>query len=264
MPASLSACLIVKNEAAHLPRCLASVRELVDEMVVVDTGSTDETPAIATAYGARVLAFAWRDDFSAARNFGLGQARGEWLLVLDADEALEPVARPQLEQLLGEAAVAAYEVGVRNFHPPDGAQYTDARSVRLFRNRPEFRFENRIHEQIVNAIRRAGGRIAPSGLRVAHYGYLQAVVQGAESRPERNLRLLEKAVAAEPENAYLCAKLGLTYVADRRAHLAAPHLRRALDLKARHPQVLNDQTAALVRAALAALERELAEQSLPA
>ena len=90
MPASLSACLIVKNEAAHLPRCLASVRELVDEMVVVDTGSTDETPAIATAYGARVLAFAWRDDFSAARNFGLGQARGEWLLVLDADEALEP------------------------------------------------------------------------------------------------------------------------------------------------------------------------------
>ncbi|MBL8055902.1 MAG: glycosyltransferase [Anaerolineales bacterium] len=262
MPASLSVCLIVKNEAAHLPRCLASVQDLGAEVVVVDTGSTDETPAIAAAYGARVLAFAWCDDFSAARNFGLDRARGEWLLVLDADEALEPAAPPAVAQLLRDETTAAYEVRVRNFHPPDGAQYTEARSVRLFRNHPAFRFENQIHEQIVNAIRRAGGRIAPSSLLVAHYGYLQAVVQGTDSRPERNLRLLEHAVRAEPENAFLCAKLGLTYLAAGQAGPAAEPLTRALRLHARDPRVLNEPTAGQVRAALQSLARARAEATL--
>jgi hypothetical protein len=261
MPVRLSLCLIAKNEAAHLPRCLASVRGLVDEMVVVDTGSTDATPNIAAGFGARVFAFPWCDDFAAARNFGLDQARGEWLLVLDADEALDPVTAPGLQPLL-ETASAAVEVWVRNFQPPDGVAYTDARSVRLFRNRPEFRYQGRIHEQIVPALRRAGGRLAPSDLVICHYGYVRATVQGQASRLERNLRLLENAVAAEPADAYLCAKLGLTCVVNGQAHLAARHLRRALDLKTRRPSALNDQTAARVRSALEVLERDQAAQTL--
>src|ERR1043165_7712525 len=86
----LSLALIVKNEARCLARCLESVRGILDEIVVVDTGSTDDTASIAKRYGAKISNFAWKDDFSIARNFALEQATGDWILVLDADENASP------------------------------------------------------------------------------------------------------------------------------------------------------------------------------
>ncbi len=84
----LSLCMIVQNEAAFLPGCLASVTELVDEIVIADTGSTDNTVEIATKAGAKVIPIEWQDDFAAARNQALAQVTGDWVLVLDADETL--------------------------------------------------------------------------------------------------------------------------------------------------------------------------------
>jgi glycosyltransferase involved in cell wall biosynthesis len=91
-PMSISLCMIVKDEAENLPRCLESVQDLVHECIVVDTGSTDATCDIATRYGARVHSFTWNNDFAAARNVSLDYATGDWVLVLDADEVLTPEA----------------------------------------------------------------------------------------------------------------------------------------------------------------------------
>src|SRR5690606_19791317 len=99
---TLTLCMIARNEEAHLARCLQSVRDLVDEIVLVDTGSTDRTVAIAEAFDARVFHVAWQDDFSLARNASLEEARGDWILVLDADETIaqrdHDVIRRLLEQ----------------------------------------------------------------------------------------------------------------------------------------------------------------------
>src|SRR5687768_5610008 len=106
----LSICLIVRNEAGNLPRCLASVEPLGAEVVVVDTGSTDDTAALARRHGARVEHFPWRDDFAAAVNHAFDHAAGEWILRLDADEELVPETLPELRRVLADPLVLAYLV----------------------------------------------------------------------------------------------------------------------------------------------------------
>src|SRR3990172_9025878 len=87
---TISLCMIVKNEEEHVARCLQSVKDVADEIIVIDTGSTDATVKIARSFGARVSKFKWIDDFSAARNFGLGKATKEWIFIMDADDVLPP------------------------------------------------------------------------------------------------------------------------------------------------------------------------------
>ena len=96
----LSFCMIVKNEEASLPQCLNSVKDVVDEMVVLDTGSTDKTVEIAKEFGAKVYHFEWCNDLSAARNESLKYVQGDWVLVLDADEVLTPEIVPQMKQAM--------------------------------------------------------------------------------------------------------------------------------------------------------------------
>ena len=101
MPRSLSLCMIVKNEERNLPRCLDSVRDLVGEIVIVDTGSTDRTPGIAAEYGAKVVPFDFtRVDFAAARNCSIAHATGRWILVLDADETMDRASAPMMEEII--------------------------------------------------------------------------------------------------------------------------------------------------------------------
>lgn len=97
----ISLCMIVKDEEEHLPRCLASVADVVDEIVVVDTGSQDHTVAVAAAHGARVFQIPWTGDFSAARNAAIDRATGDWVLVLDADDELTPETRAALPPVGG-------------------------------------------------------------------------------------------------------------------------------------------------------------------
>ena len=118
---SLSLAMIVKNEAAHLGHCLDSVQGLVDEIVVVDTGSSDDTVAVARARGAQVTRFDWIGDFSAARNASLAQVTGDWVLVLDADEAIDPVDFPRIRQACAQEQVSGFLVLIRNYLP-DGRQ----------------------------------------------------------------------------------------------------------------------------------------------
>ena len=110
---SLSLCMIVKDEEETVGRAIKSVLAVVDEVVVVDTGSTDNTRLIVEGYGARVIDFPWTDDFAAARNAAIAAAYGDWILVLDADEVLEPIRPVELGRLLSNEDAIAYYARIR-------------------------------------------------------------------------------------------------------------------------------------------------------
>src|SRR5579859_2923905 len=149
MTARLSLTMIVKNEAATLATCLASVAGIVDEIIVVDTGSTDGTQDIARQHGARVFDLPWPDSFAAARNESLRHARGQWLLWLDADEYFNEANRDKLRALLAQLPDdnAAYVLHQRS--AAAGGSATLVGQVRLFRNHSDIRWDYRVHEQIL-------------------------------------------------------------------------------------------------------------------
>lgn len=203
--------MIARNEARCLARCLESARPHVDELLVVDTGSTDDTPRIALACGARLEQFAWIDDFSAARNFALAQTEAPWRLVLDADEWIEE-GGACLREATGASPFIG-EVSVRSAFD-DGAAVRHAPSwiARFLPRGPQF--AGRVHEQIVHAL-----PVRRLPLVVGHDGYRQAQ-QGAKAG--RNERLLRRQLAEEPGNAYLHYQLGKDLqVQDQHAAAAA-------------------------------------------
>lgn len=259
----LSAALIVRDEEHHLPACLASLAGVVDEVIVVDTGSQDGSVEIAADFGARVFEFPWCADFSAARNHGLDRARGRWILYIDADERLEAVERAAVERLLdGDDGVVAYRLWLR-----PGTLTTAYREYRLWRNDPRIRFAGVIHEKVHGALMRVayadGQRIADCELRLAHVGYDGD--QGAKHL--RNLPLLEAQLEHDPGDIYNWHHLGLITVAlgdDARGERA---YRRALDLALAHdPPEMRGRLAysSLLALLLARGEdtRELAEQAV--
>lgn len=111
----ISLCMIVKDEEELLPHCLASVQGAVDEMIVVDTGSSDRSPEIARQHGAVVVPFEWCDDFAAARNAGLEQASGDWILFLDADEVLDRAAREQIRSWTAISGCDGLFLNIHNY-----------------------------------------------------------------------------------------------------------------------------------------------------
>lgn len=224
---TLTVCIIARDEEENIKRAIASVRPYATEILVVDTGSTDNTATVAASMGATVLQFRWIDDFSAARNFALDHANGEWVLMLDADEALRASTAGNLNSLLADRTVDAYRVRLVNIS--EGTETSSVPITRLFRNKPSFRYHGAIHEQIVDKIIQANGRIRDCALVVEHYGYNEAE-NIRKSRRERNLRLLERAVQENPDSAYLQLQLGTELVLDHDYGRAEWHLDTAVRL----------------------------------
>jgi len=202
----LSLCMIVRDEEQLLPGCLESVRGVVDEIVAVDTGSSDATPEIVRAHHGLLLRHAWREDFAAARNISLDAATGDWILWMDADERLRPEEHGRLRRLIERNASAdAFLVPIRS-ETPAGAQVT--RAHRLFRNRKGIRFSGRIHEQVSPSFARAGAREGPCfDFTIDHLGY-NFSADKLRSKYERNLRLLNAAKRQDPRDAYVRFCLG--------------------------------------------------------
>ena len=184
---TISLNLIAKDEAVSIGRCLESVEGVVDEMIVVDTGSTDETAEIAARHGARVLSFPWTDDFGAARNHGLMHCRGDWILSLDADERLDPGTKLYVRQAAATPNVDLWYLRLLNLYP-DGESGAEVRLVRLFRRTPGMHYVGRIHEQLMQNLDDAVA--GHSQALIHHDGYNPAVME-KKQKIARNMRLLE-------------------------------------------------------------------------
>lgn len=209
---SVSLCMIVKDEEEMLPRSLAAAAPFVDEIVIVDTGSSDRTIEIAKSYGARVIEREWTGSFSEARNVGLDAATGDWLLILDADEVLVADDAPHLRTLLGQTWREAFYISAINFTGElDDGTATMHSTVRMFRNRPEHRYRGRLHEQIVEVLPAgAPERFRTVPIRIEHYGYLGAV-RDAKEKSRRNIELLERQRDEGDTSAFMHFNLGSEY-----------------------------------------------------
>lgn len=189
--------MIIKNEQPFLDGCLKSLHGLVDEIVIVDTGSTDSSIDIARAHGARILDYAWHDDFAAARNFGLEAAGSEWILYIDADERLVDATREALRAGLEKPDIFAVRLLFRV-----NSNSTLYREYRLFRNDPRLRFKGAMHETILPDLavlqREAGARVGDASAKLIHLGYDGEMT----AKYRRNLPLLQASVARDPDRSY--------------------------------------------------------------
>lgn len=202
--------MIVKNEAAHLQKCLSSIRDIADQIVIVDTGSSDGTLQIAKSFDAEIEHFNWINNFSAARNKSLQKATADWILHLDADEVLDESSKPIIKRIIEFKEADAFRVSVRNYHPPgDMVAFQDSNQIRLFRNHPKYRFQNKIHEQIYPSLFKSNASIADSDILIHHFGYRENNKQKAQ----RNLPIILAALKENSADAYLQFKLGETYKA---------------------------------------------------
>ncbi|EMS72428.1 tetratricopeptide repeat-containing glycosyltransferase family 2 protein, partial [Ruminiclostridium cellobioparum] len=202
----LSLCMIVKNEEKVLRRCLDSVKDIVDEIVIADTGSIDNTIKIASEYTDRIYNFEWTDSFSDARNFVQSKAKGKWILVLDADEYvdktnLEAVKR-EIKQYDND--MDALGVTIYNF-TGTGDQMVQNKNLRIYKNSREIRYERAIHEALV----RVNGHLKTvmCALNIYHTGYLAEVAKSKDKR-SRNTRLLEKQTQKSGNSSYDQFNLG--------------------------------------------------------
>jgi hypothetical protein len=226
--------MIVRDSAKTLPACLETIRPWVDEMVIVDTGSVDETPRIVEEYGGRLFHFPWCDDFSAARNESLRHARGDWLFWMDSDETIPRDCGRKVRSLVDRPVAPSVLGFVVQVHCPGGQDACDANldvtavdHVKLFRNRPDLRFDGRIHEQILSAIRRAGGQVAWSDAYVVHSGSDQSPA-AQQRKLARDLHLLNLELAERPEHPFTLFNLGMTHVHASRFAEGADFLRRGI------------------------------------
>lgn len=229
-PTKLSAVLIVKNESQHLARCLESLVKHVDEIVVVDTGSTDDTVKIAHNFGARVEHFEWCDDFSAARNASLDHATGDWALWIDADEVVDESSWKSIYEGIIRPHFGGYFIRIVNFTDEnENSRYTHC-PVRLFQLRPEIRFSGRIHEQITPSIDDLGLPVAQlETALIWHYGYKPSEM-ALKGKLERTFDLLHRQIEEEPEDAFHWFNLANAYSVAQRPQEVLEPARRCADL----------------------------------
>ena len=190
----ISACYIVRNEAKNLAKSIKSLKNQVNEIVVVDTGSTDNTIVVARKLGARVYSFPWQEDFSKARNFALSKANGDWLVLLDADEYFTSKTAGNIRQVIRQAQQAdALLIQMVNYDV-DKAEIQDYfYQLRIARNQQGLHYEGKIHEELKLSDGKSMKffRIPPEMLEIYHTGYASSV---SRQKLERNLRLLQQAV----------------------------------------------------------------------
>ncbi|GAB4345153.1 MAG: hypothetical protein Kow0099_25190 [Candidatus Abyssubacteria bacterium] len=242
----ISLCMIARNESSCIGRCLTSVRDVVDEIIVLDTGSTDETTEIARRLGAKVFHHSWNDDFSEARNRSLEHATGDWILVLDADET---IARRDLEKIraLARGNFDGYRFTYRSYSQnshdmrwvANDRSYEEGngwdgwipgRVVRMFKRDARFRFVGAVHERIDQSIVNCGGTIATADIILHHFHEEKGEARLREKQLHY-LRLCEKNLARDPQNAKTHFDMGIVkrYIMGE-VKQAIEHQRQALKI----------------------------------
>ncbi len=211
----LTLAMIVKNEEKMLNECLESVKGLVDEIVIVDTGSIDSTKDIAMKHNAKIYDFAWNNDFSEARNVALANSKGKWILYLDADERLNKIDNFKLKELLTSLPenVGGLICTIESIHSNLTGEGDLHRGgyPRLFKNigYPKVKFQGRVHEQIAPSLRDNGYEFLTSDITISHLGYNQSR-EIMEGKVQRNYQMLLEHIKQEPINGYAWFQLGQT------------------------------------------------------
>lgn len=216
--------LIVKDEEKNLPKCLQSVQGHVDEIIIVDTGSTDNTVEIASRFTDKIYRYPWEDDFSAARNFALAQAGGDWILSLDADEELVS-GDGDLRRLINTGQnIEAYLLSLHYPTADSSGAYNRFHVLRLFRNNGRYFFQGKIHEQVVVQERGVVGVADRPSIR-----HKLLSTKERNRKRERNLALLKKACSREPDNLFLQYYLGVEWLMLGKPQKALPYLKQSYE-----------------------------------
>jgi tetratricopeptide (TPR) repeat protein len=251
---TITACLIVKNEAKHIARCLQSVKSVVDEIVVVDTGSTDETVAIAESFGAKIGYYEWTNDFAAARNVSLSLATGHWILWIDADEELTEDSAKAFREASIRPQFGGYNIEIVNFvdDREDGGKFVHS-PIRLFRNLPGIQFVGSVHEQVVQSIDALGLPWARlDNAKLLHYGYRPSEV-AAKGKQERTISMIEAALEADPEDGFQWFNLANALTIGREYERAAEAARTALSITPNAGETFGELAYQILALSLAAI-----------
>ena len=241
---TVSLCIITKDEAANLPRCLKSLKPLVHEIIMVDTGSQDRSREIGRIFGARVSEFPWNGSFSDARNASLRPAKGAWILVMDGDEVISELDYPRFREAIAAQArpTAAFTLTTRNYmnrvdaekwvqndglyKEERGAGWTPSGKIRLFPNFAGICFENAIHEMVDGSVQRLRLTVLDSPVPVHHYGYLDR--ERNADKQEFYYRLGLSKLAENPDNPIAICELAIQAAGIKRYDEAVSLWYRAL------------------------------------
>src|SRR3989344_5286288 len=241
----LSLCMIVRDEEKDLEACLKAIKDHVDEIVIVDTGSKDKTVEIAMKFTSKVFHFEWCDDFSAARNESLKHATGDWILVLDADEKISKKDLEEIRKLIQNKDVDGYALQQRNYIDQKGlgwqpvSDYTEEAQghtgyfvsplCRLFKNKSEYCFRNIIHELIEDSLEENGGNLKAVPIPIHHYGQIKEHV---DKKQKKYLELGLASIKKNPKDPKPHYEVALIYLSQLKFDEALKHLEEVEKLKA--------------------------------
>ncbi len=262
-PVEISLCAIARDEARCIAEFLSSFRPYVGQIIVVDTRSTDRTKEIARDSGAWVYGMPWPYDFAAARNQSLAFAAGRCILVSDCDDVLPPDQGRQLAPLVARYPNldAAFYIDI--LFPAAPGKYGEewVRHVKLFPNRPDVRYEHRIHEQVLGCLKGVGIPVLESGMHVVHKNYDRSP-EGQAKKRRRDFPILEMDFRERPDHPFTLFNFGMTYLEGTREYEVAAHfLRRSLERCSPNDSIVAPADAKLVQARTAREEWGAAVQA---
>jgi glycosyltransferase involved in cell wall biosynthesis len=245
---TISVCMIVKNEERFLENCLNSIKNLADEIIIVDTGSTDNTKRIAEKFTDKIFDFKWTSDFSEARNFSLSKASGDWILVIDADESINQKDIEKIKKILEEPEANAYHLIWRDYTNKTGvlgwksshndeypesktaAGFSEHRVLRLFENKKEYFFEGKIHETVQNSIEKTGGKIFLSDIVIHHQGNLRKEHEILEKKEKYSEMLKERLGENEKEKFFVLFEIARELAIKQDFTKAKEYLQQSIEL----------------------------------
>ena len=225
----ISLCIICKNEEKKIGRCIKSVKAVVDEIIVVDTGSSDRTVEIVKEFGAKVYEISWENNFSKARNFALDQAIGDWIVFLDADEYFVEESRNRLRELIEEAENQKMECIIcEMINEVENGIQSVFKTIRIFKHSPEIRYVGSIHERICKKDTDIQAIDFIDQVKIWHDGYSESIL-AEKDKVERNLKMLLEASRKNPEDSDLCYYLVETYCGQNNLEKVWEYAQKALE-----------------------------------
>lgn len=220
---TLSLCMIVKNEENYIAKSIDSVKNIVNEIVIVDTGSTDSTLEILKNYNVKLYNYKWENDFASARNFAINKVKSDWILFLDADEILDEASKDNLINYINRTNLDGCHFIVYNYRSENQNDFTIHYAFRLFRNNRGYYYKGKIHEQIYNEkYKNITSRFSNEDIILHHYGYSVEVLEKKDKR-SRNIPILLDALKENPKDSFNLFNLGNEYLAQNDVNTALHH-----------------------------------------